>query len=152
MIRTAVLLVAALLLGAGCQTLGTRQETSGAADATVLEARKLVSSHRYTDALSTLEKALSREMDPAVTSEMLYLTALIHVSADNPQKDYARALAQFEEFVRLYPDNDRAEEAKSWKQAIRALLDTKKENERLHRNIEGLKELDVRQEKKRLGK
>jgi hypothetical protein len=43
-------------------------------------------------------------------------------------------------------------EAKSWKLVIKTYLDTRKENEKLHRDIEGLKELDVRQEKKRLGK
>jgi TolA-binding protein len=78
--------------------------------------------------------------------------ALVCVSADNPQRDYAAAIKEFDEFLSLYPSDKRASEAKNWRQILKVLLETKKDNDRLNKNIEKLKQLDVRQEEKRLGR
>ncbi len=148
------LLLLALFLFAGCRTLGTQVQTAppAASSAEIEEARKLIKGRQYPDALSVLEKALQQKEASAMVPEIRYLIATIYVAADNPQKDYAEAFTEFDEFVHLYPDHDRAVEAKSWRQAIKSLLDARKENERLHKTIEGLKQLDVRQEQKRMGK
>ena len=54
--------------------------------------------------------------------------------------------------IAQFPQHKRANEAKSWRQVIKLALDAKKENERLSKNIERLKQLDVKQEEKRLGR
>ncbi len=149
MTRIVIALLLALVVSMGCQTVGTHQTTTAPM---VAEAQKLIKSRKYTDALSTLEQALLEEKGSEAAPEIKYLIATIHVAADNPQRDYAQAFTEFDAFVHLYPDHERAVEAKNWRQAIKVLLDARKENERLHKNIEGLKELDLRQEQKRLGK
>lgn len=70
----------------------------------------------------------------------------------NPRKDYAQVLIHFEKFLSLYPKHERAADARNWRQAIKVILDAKKENERLLKNIDKLKQLDMRHEQKRLGR
>ena len=116
------------------------------------EAGKLAQEAKYAEAVAVYRLILQEHPDTAWAPEAKYGIALAYVSADNPQRDYAIAVAEFDEFLILYPADQRAAEAKSWRQALKALLDTKKDNDRLNKNIEKLKELDVRQEEKRLGR
>ncbi len=154
MIRAAVALVVALAVAAGCQTIGgeQKQPEAPAEQNPIVDARQLIVEKKYPDALAVLQMVLREERYEAMAPEARYLIATVYVSAENPQRDYVRALTEFEEFLRLYPTDEHATEVKSWKLAIKTMLDTKKENERLHKTIEGLKQLDVRQEQKRLGK
>ncbi len=151
--RAAFALVASLFISAGCQTLGVEQKTEvSQPQPPIGDAKKLISERKYSDALTTLQKALHDGQYGASAPDIRYLIATVYVAADNPQRDYSQALVEFDEFLRLYPDHERAVEAKSWRHAIKLILEAKKENERLRKSIEGLKELDVRQEQKRLGK
>ncbi len=151
--HTAFALVAALVISAGCQTLGVEQKTEvSQPQPPIGDAKRLILERKYADALATLQKALHDGQYAASAPDIKYLIATVYVAADNPQKDYVQALAEFDEFLHLYPDHERAVEAKSWRHAIKMILDAKKENERLRKSIEGLKQLDVRQEQKRQGK
>ena len=57
------------------------------------------------------------------------------VSHDNPQRNYSGALRQFELFLKLSPQDPRADEARNWRQVLKT--------------IEQLKHLDIRHEKRR---
>jgi len=81
-----------------------------------------------------------------------YNIAAAFVSAQNPHRDYAQALVHFEELLSKYPQYERATDARNWRQALKVIIDGRKEKERLLKNIEQLKQLDMRQEQKRLGK
>ncbi len=154
MIRSAGALLLVFAVTAGCATLDAGQKPSlpSQGRTPVEEARQLIREKRYADAVAALEKDLDEDPDPSQAAEARYLIAMIYVAADNPRRDYSRALSGFDEFLRLYPDHEKAPEAKSWKVAIKTILEARKENEKLNKKIEGLKQLDMRQEEKRLGR
>jgi outer membrane protein assembly factor BamD (BamD/ComL family) len=152
MIRMAFLMLITVSLFSGCKTLDMTEPVSAPAADKTAEAQLFIQQERYPEALAALEKLLQDDVDSAQTPKIKYLIASIYVAPDNPQHDYALALFKFEEFLRDYPNDNRAPEAESWKQTIKLLLEAKKENERLRKNIEGLKQLDVTQEQKRRGK
>jgi outer membrane protein assembly factor BamD (BamD/ComL family) len=106
----------------------------------------------FARALETYRAIVQRHAGSELVAAARYNIALIHVLASNPEKDYAQALAEFEEFLVRFPQHDRVEEAKSWRMVIKMTLDAKKENERLSKSIEQLQQLDVKQEEKRLGR
>ncbi len=154
MIRSAGALLLVLAVTAGCATLDAGQKPSlpSPGRTPVEEAQKLIRDRQYADAVAALETYLDDDPVPTHGAEARYLIAMVYVAADNPRRDYARALSGFDEFLRLYPDHEKAPEAKSWKVALKTILDTRKENEKLNKKIEGLKQLDMRQEEKRLGR
>ena len=82
----------------------------------------------------------------------MFEIALINAYHDNPQRDYAQAIRSFAEFIKRYPDNRRADEARTWISVLRTVLELKKQNEHLKENIEELKQLDIRHEDRRKGK
>ena len=118
----------------------------------LLAAQKLVQGAKFADAVSAYRLILKEHPGTEWAPEAKYGIALVYASADNPQRDYAAAVSEFDDFLSLYPTDKRAAEAKSWRKALKLLLDTKKDNDLLHKNIEKLKQLDVRQEEKRLGR
>jgi outer membrane protein assembly factor BamD (BamD/ComL family) len=128
------------------------QEASQSVRNSVAEANKLAYAAKFSEAVAAYRMVLQQHPNTEWAPEAKYGIALVCVSADNPQRDYAAAVKEFDEFLSLYPSDKRAAEAKNWRQALKVLLDTKKENDRLNKNIERLKQLDVRQEEKRLGR
>jgi outer membrane protein assembly factor BamD (BamD/ComL family) len=129
----------------------TRYEVAPAS-AKFVEAQELIKAHKFTEAITAYRLVIKENPDTEWSPEAKYNIALAYVSSENPQRDYALGIAELDEFLVLYPQDPRAEEAKSWRMALKAVLDTKKENDRLHKNIEKLKQLDVQQEEKRFGK
>jgi outer membrane protein assembly factor BamD (BamD/ComL family) len=118
----------------------------------LMEAEKLAQEANYTEAVAAYRAVLQQHPNTEWAPEAKYGIALVCVSADNPQRDYTAAIKEFDEFLSLYPSDKRAAEAKNWRQILKVLLETKKDNDRLNKNIEKLKQLDVRQEEKRLGR
>ena len=123
-----------------------------AASATFVEAQRLILNHKFTEAIAAYRQVIQEHPDTEWAPEAKYSIALAYVSAENPQRDYALGILELDEFLSSYPQDPRAEEAKSWRAVLKAAIDSKKENDRLHKNIEQLKQLDVRQEEKRLGR
>lgn len=147
----AIVLVPVLAAGTGCARF-TAQQDDAAAAAKVTEAQKLLRESKYAPAIAEFRKIVREHPNTEWAAKAKYDIAMAYVAANNPQKDYAIAIAEFDEFLAQYPQDERIPEARSWRQALKVLLDAKKDNERLNKNIEKLKQLDVRQEEKRLGR
>jgi outer membrane protein assembly factor BamD (BamD/ComL family) len=116
------------------------------------EAKKLLEDHKYPESVAAFQKIIEEYPKSDWAANSIYSIATAYVSVENPHKDYAQALIHFEDFLNRYPQHERAADARNWRQAIKVILDSKKENERLLKNIEKLKQLDMRQEQKRLGR
>lgn len=111
-----------------------------------------VKEKRYKEAVAAYKKIAADSPGSTLAADALFELALVHATPDNPQRDYAQATHTFEEFLKLYPDDKRAHEARHWIAVLKAVLELKKENERLNNNIEELKRLDIRHEERRKGK
>jgi outer membrane protein assembly factor BamD (BamD/ComL family) len=152
--------VIAMIAGSGCATFCPEQVQQPAADAkspsapagALAEADRLLAEGKFADAESAYRRTQQEYSGTDWAPRANYAIATLLVSPDNPQRDYVRALSAFEDFITLYPQHERAAEARSWRQAIKQVLETKKDNDRLNKNIEMLKQLDLRQEQKRSGK
>ncbi len=129
-----------------------QQKDNIAAAKKTADARKLMQENKFTEAIALYRRMLQEHPNAESAPEAKYFIALAYASADNPRRDYAVALTEFDEFLAQHPSDRRVPEAKSWRQALKVLVEAKKDNERLNKNIERLKQLDVRQEEKRLGR
>lgn len=155
---TSILLMITAISGSGCSLIcqnmngwGLRHKAAPAS-AQFIEAQKLVQARRFSEAIAAYRLVIQEHPATEWAPEAKYHIALAHVSPENPQRDYALGLSELDEFLASYPQDPRSDEAKSWRTTLRTLLDTRKENDRLNKNIEKLKQLDVRQEEKRLGR
>ena len=135
---------------AGLLTNGREDQTGPAIQSA--EARKLLENHKYAESIVAFQKIIKEYPNSDWAANAIYSIATAFVSVQNPHRDYTQALTHFEEFLYQYPQHRHATDAKNWRQAIKVILDAKKENERLLKNIEQLKQLDMRQEQKRLGR
>lgn len=155
MSRLVAMALIAILATTGCARLtGVQGEESP--ESAVLEllanADMQAKSGKYADAAKTYKSVVQNYQNTQWAASAQYETAMIHLSAGNPQRDYALALAKLDEFISQNPNHARATDAKNWRQAIKTLLDLKRDNDRLNKNIERLKQLDMRQEEKRRGR
>jgi outer membrane protein assembly factor BamD (BamD/ComL family) len=143
-----VLAPAVLLLCIACvpYPLGTGGQHS---DVAIQKARAAAQEKKYAEAMTAYQGIIADSPTSTVTADALFELALLHAAFDNPHKDYSQASAGFDEFLKRYPDHAKAPEARNWRAVLKALQDTKKENERLRKNIEQLKNIDIMQEEKR---
>ncbi len=111
----------------------------------VQTANDLVQSKKYTEAIALYRKSIREHPTSSSSADARYGLATALASFENPQRDYAQALQEFDEFVRLYPGDARIREAQNWRQVLRTLHD-------LSKSIEQLKRLDIRHEERRKGK
>jgi outer membrane protein assembly factor BamD (BamD/ComL family) len=107
---------------------------------------------RYKEAAACYNKIVTDSPDSYLAADALFELALLNAHHDNPQRDYTRASRSFAEFLKRYPDNRRADEARTWISVLRTVQELKKQNEHLNESIEELKQLDIRHEEKRIGK
>ena len=139
-------------LSSGCAGFLSSGNDLSAPEIKSAEARKLLDEYKYSEAVAAFQKIIKEYPNSGWAANAIYGIATSYVSVQNPHKDYVQALAHFEDFLYQYPQHEHATDAKNWRQAIKVIIDSKKENERLLKNIEQLKQLDMRQEQKRLGK
>jgi|GEM_PF-1891092 len=111
----------------------------------VRAANSLVESKKFSEAVSIYQRIIRDHPDSSSTADARYGLATVLISYENPQRDYAQALHEFDEFVRLYPDDPRFRDAQNWRHALRTLHD-------LSKSIEELKQLDIRHEERRKGR
>ena len=112
-------------------------------------AAALVKEKKYYEALAEYRKIAAALPQSTIAGDALFEAAYLQVFYDNPQRDYSLALSGFDEFLKLFPDHARAPDARNWHLALKTILDIKKENEHLNKNIEQLKKLDIRHEERR---
>ena len=114
-------------------------------------AENLFNQRKYSDAVNAYRKILttSPAPTPAVAANAQYDIAFILAYYDNPQRNYAQAIQELDEFLRLYPDDARVHEAQNLRFILKAFIDVKKDNEHLNKSIEQLKKLDIRHEERR---
>jgi outer membrane protein assembly factor BamD (BamD/ComL family) len=158
----ACIIVAALTgVGAGCAGFLTQPSvqqsmpegpSAAAAKARIAEAHGLMQARKYAEAAAAYRQFLQEHPGTEWAPEAKYGIALAAVASDNPQKDYAAGAAEFDEFLVQFPQDKRAGEAHSWRSALKSLLESRKENDRLHKTLQKLKNLDVQQEERRLGR
>ncbi len=141
--RKGIVMLAMILL-AGCASLGQSGPEKDFQDAAVSLKEK-----KYSTALASYQKILREVPNAELAKDAQFEIALIHTLPDNPQKDYGQAIHEFETILKLRPDDGRAWEARAWVAVLKTILDLKKENELLKKNIEELKQLDIRHEERR---
>jgi len=139
------LVVIALIVLAGCATVKPEAKTHN--DFQVADLA--VKHKRYEEAVAIYRKILSEPLQSESSADALFQLAYIQTLYDNPQKDYTNAIQSFDEFIKRYPDHVRYQEAENWRFILKTILDLRRENDRLHKNIEQLRKLDIRQEKNR---
>ena len=160
--RYAVLaLIIALACGSGCASFryGKWQQpdddaapSAGAVTTSqdaLGEVDRLVSENKYDEAGAACLRIEQEHPGTDLAAQARFAFALTLVAADNPQRDYSRALAAFDAYLSSYPQHDRTAEARSWRQAIRQIMELTKENGRLRKTLEQLQEIDLQREEKR---
>ena len=155
MSRIAIMVLITIMTCGGCARLtGGGGETTGgtAAADMVSKADTLAKAGKYSDAIEAYKTVVQEHQNTAWAATAQYESAMAYLAADNPQRDYAQALARLDEFISQNPKHERAADARNWRLAIKTMLDLKRENDRLNKNIERLKQLDMRQEEKRMGR
>ena len=138
---------------AGCARLSAPTDPSVQV-AELQNAENLFNQRKYSDAVNAYRKILTASPAPtrAVAANAQYGIAFILAYYDNPQRNYAQAIQELDEFLRLYPTNSRVPDAQNLRFILKAFIDVKKENEHLNKSIEQLKNLDIRHEERRGGK
>ena len=105
-------------------------------------AESFVKQKQYHSAVTTYREILRESPNSFYAADARYGLALALMASDNPQKDYAQALHECEEFSKLYPNERRIAE-------IQNLIGILKTVTSLNRSIEELKKLDIRHEERR---
>jgi len=145
-VKKVIVLLAVILLS-GCAT--TSVVTVTEPEQQFQEAAVSVKEKRYKEATAVYNKIMAESPDPALAADAQFALALLNAHHDNPQRDYAQATRTFSEFLKRYPDNRRADEARTWISVLKTVQELKKQNEHLNESIEELKQLDIRHEEKR---
>jgi outer membrane protein assembly factor BamD (BamD/ComL family) len=104
---------------------------------------------RFKEAAAACNNIMTDSPASPLAADALFELALINAHHDNPQRDYAQATHTFSEFLKRYPDNRRADEARTWISVLKTVQELKRQNEHLNESIEELKQLDIRHEEKR---
>lgn len=135
---------------AGCAELKVaNNKVATAPDADIQTAANAVKGRKYKKAARLYNKIFIESPRPEVAAEALFQIAYLLTIHDNPEKDYAKALQVFDEYIKRFPGQTRLREAQNWSFVLKAILDLKNENDSLHKSIEQLKKLDVRHEERR---
>lgn len=143
--RKSVVILLFLLVGAVSGCTGMRFLW----DREFSHADRLAEEKKYPEAIGIYQKIAKDSAGSDRGADGLFLAAKVRSSYDNPQRDYALALQEFDEFLRKYPDNEKAREAQNWRALLKTVVDLKKENEKLNQSIEQLKKIDIKHEERR---
>jgi outer membrane protein assembly factor BamD (BamD/ComL family) len=108
-----------------------------------------VKEKKYPEAVSSYDKIAKKSAGTELGAEALFSAAQLRAWYDNPSRDLSGALQRFDEFLKHYPEHEKAREAQNWRYYIKTVLDLRRDNEQLTRNIEQLKNVDIRHEERR---
>jgi outer membrane protein assembly factor BamD (BamD/ComL family) len=135
----AILLLVSISL-VGCARIVGEQDTE------MYRAEDLLKERDYPEAISAYRQIAKESANPERAANAQFFLASALAYYDNPQKDYALALQEFDQFLKLYPDAEKAEEAQQWGSLLRMIIELERENENLNKNIEQYKH-DIEQYK-----
>ncbi|HAR41605.1 MAG TPA: hypothetical protein DCS07_03070 [Bdellovibrionales bacterium] len=108
----------------------------------VREADGLFQDRKYSDAAASYRRVIREHSGSTSTAEARFNLARTLAWHDNPQRDYAAALQEFDEFLRAFPDHALAHEARNWRLVLKTVDDLKK-------SLDQLKKLDIKHEERR---
>jgi outer membrane protein assembly factor BamD (BamD/ComL family) len=151
-----ILLLASICLG-GCARIIGGQDTE------MYRAESLLRERDYPEAIAVYRQIASETADPERAAHAQFALASALAYYDNSLKDYSAAYQEFDQFLKMYPDDEKANEARQWRSLLRMIVELEKENENLNKNIEQykqniehlnksieqLKQLDIRHEERR---
>jgi outer membrane protein assembly factor BamD (BamD/ComL family) len=112
----------------------------GGQDTELYRAEGLLKERNYPEAITAYREIAKDAASPERAANAQFSLASALAYYDNPQKDYALALQEFDQFLKLYPDDEKAQEAQQWSSLLRMIVELEKENENLNKNIEQYKQ------------
>jgi outer membrane protein assembly factor BamD (BamD/ComL family) len=112
-------------------------------------ADSLFNKKQYAEAIAEYDRIAREARGTNRGANALYFSASARVYYGNPDNDYVRSMQAFDEFLQIYPNDSRAEDARNWLHTIKLVVELKKENERLLKKIDQLKKIDIRHEERR---
>jgi outer membrane protein assembly factor BamD (BamD/ComL family) len=101
----------------------------------ILRSQQLLEQGSYKESLKESQNILSQSSKNPYADRALFYAGLVYAHYDNPEKDYKKSLAYFEQLIKEYPQSHLLEEAK----IMIGLLNV----------IEKAKQVDIEIEKKR---
>jgi outer membrane protein assembly factor BamD (BamD/ComL family) len=151
-----VLLLSSIFLS-GCARIIGGQDTE------MYRAESLLRERDYSEAIDAYRQIAKETDDPERAAHAQFALASALAYYDNSLKDYAAAFQEFDQFLKMYPDDEKANEARQWRSLLRMIVELEKVNENLNKNIEQykqniehlnksieqLKQLDIRHEERR---
>ncbi len=145
----ALVMLFVIAVPAGCllQPPGTRVLTGP--ELQYQDAETRMKEKKYPEALAIFRKISTESPESPISADALFEAAYINVCYDNPQRDYNQAQSGFDEFLKRFPDHVKAQEARNWRVVLKTIIDIRKDNERLTKSIEQLRNLDIRHEERR---
>ena len=132
--RLMVVLLLATICTAGCARIIGGQDTE------MYRAESLLKERDYPEAIAAYRKIAKDTADPERAAYAQFALASALASYDNPLRDYAMALQEFDQFLKIYPDDEKVTEARQWRSLLRMIVELDKENENLNKNIEQYKQ------------
>jgi outer membrane protein assembly factor BamD (BamD/ComL family) len=112
-------------------------------------ADRLFQEKKYSDAVAVYDEVARQNPGSKQGARALYSAAAALSFYDNPHKDYAEALQDFDTFLLMYPDDEKAPDAQNWRYVLKTVLELRKENGKLLQSIDELKQIDIRHEERR---
>jgi len=151
-----VLLLASICL-AGCARI------IGGQDAEMYRAESLLRERDYPEAIDAYRQIAKDTTDPERAAHAQFALASALAYYDNSLKDYTAAYQEFSQFLKMYPDDEKANDARQWRSLLRVIVELERENENLNKSneqykqnidhlnksIEQLKQLDIMHEERR---
>ena len=136
-----------LFLLQGCYPLLKPAGTSS--DEYLRSAAVLTKEKKFAEAAKLYDRVMIETPQSDAAGEARFQIALLHAWLDNPQKDYAQAISGLEDFIKRFPHHVRIPDAENWRGTLKAMQEIKKENDRLKKNMEQLRKLDIQHEERR---
>jgi hypothetical protein len=129
--------------------MGKPEELSKSLTADLERAAKLCSQGDYEGSSRETRRILSLSGKNPPGDRALFNMALIYASSENPKKDYEKARLFLQRMIRDYPQSSLVEEAKTWAKVLQENERFRQESERLKREFEQSREVDLLVDKKR---
>ena len=152
-----------LILLLAAYSLSDCARLAGGPDTEFYRADSFLKEKKYSEAITAYRQIANDTANPERAANAQFSLAAALAYYDNPQKDYALALQEIDEYLARYPDADRAQEAQQQRSLLQIIVDLEKENhnlprsieqykqniDRLTKSIEKLKQLDIMHEERR---